>query len=75
MCAVSVKGLNTIEITWNQCFQVKCVISQQYVIYELEIQKGRKKKSNRQKERKEEKKKYLPPKNHQIPESGCSRKK
>jgi len=32
-------------------------------------------KKNRQKERKEEKKKCLPPQNHQIPESGCSRKK
>lgn len=40
---MSVKGLNTTERTWNPRFQVKCVISQQFVIYELEIQKGRKK--------------------------------
>jgi len=49
---VSVKGLNTIERTWYPCIQVKCVISQQYVIYELEIQKGRKEKKDKKKGRK-----------------------
>jgi hypothetical protein len=40
---VSVKGLSTIERTWNPCLQLMCVISQQYAIYELEeILKGRK---------------------------------
>jgi len=70
---VSANGLNTTEKTWNPCFQVKCVISQQCVIYELEIQKGRKKEKTNKK--KGGGKKCLPPQNHQIPESGCSRKK
>jgi len=71
---VSVKGLNTIERTWNPCFQVKCVISQQYVIYELEIQKGRKKKKQQTK-RKEGGKKVSYTKKPSNPRKWLSRKK